>query len=250
MRHESQNQTARQTAGWNCQPGWVRKSWGNTVSPRTFLYVVFGARKTFQNIEKDKEECNQIPIFLPPRISRCLSFFLCQKIWETKDWIIRSVILDNGNAPSHPRAHSCPPEGGLKFGMVLSPSAFYSFTCMNMCYRSVTQLCPALWDPVDCSMPGFPVLHSPGGCSDSRAWSWWKWKSLSGVWLFATPWISPWKSLGQNTEWEAIPSPGDLLDPGIEPRSPALQADSLPARPPGKKYVGGGRSSWLLLPTG
>ena len=26
-----------------------------------------------------------------------------------------------------------------------------------------------------------------------------------------------------------FPSPGDLPDPGIEPRSPALQADSLPS---------------------
>ena len=31
-----------------------------------------------------------------------------------------------------------------------------------------------------------------------------------------------------------IPSPGDLPDPGIEPGSPALQADSLPSEPPGK----------------
>ena len=30
------------------------------------------------------------------------------------------------------------------------------------------------------------------------------------------------------------PSPGDLPDPGIKPRSPALQADSLPSEPPGK----------------
>ena len=29
-------------------------------------------------------------------------------------------------------------------------------------------------------------------------------------------------------------SPGDLCDPGIELRSPALQADSLPSEPPGK----------------
>jgi len=28
--------------------------------------------------------------------------------------------------------------------------------------------------------------------------------------------------------------PGDLPDPGLEPRSPALQADSLPFEPPGK----------------
>ena len=30
------------------------------------------------------------------------------------------------------------------------------------------------------------------------------------------------------------PSPGDLTDPGIEPRSPALQANSLLSEPPGK----------------
>ena len=34
-------------------------------------------------------------------------------------------------------------------------------------------------------------------------------------------------------EWVAF-FPGDLPNPGIEPRSPALQADSLPAEPPGK----------------
>ena len=31
-----------------------------------------------------------------------------------------------------------------------------------------------------------------------------------------------------------FPSPGDLPDPGIEPRSPALQADALPSEPLGK----------------
>ena len=31
-----------------------------------------------------------------------------------------------------------------------------------------------------------------------------------------------------------LPSPGDLPDPGIEPGSPALQADALPSEPPGK----------------
>jgi len=31
-----------------------------------------------------------------------------------------------------------------------------------------------------------------------------------------------------------FPSPGYLPDPGIKPVSPALQADSLPAEPPGK----------------
>ena len=31
-----------------------------------------------------------------------------------------------------------------------------------------------------------------------------------------------------------FPSPGDLPNPGIEPRSPALQADTLTSEPPGK----------------
>ena len=34
-------------------------------------------------------------------------------------------------------------------------------------------------------------------------------------------------------EWH-FSSPGDLSNPGIEPRSPSLQADSLPAEPQGK----------------
>ena len=34
-------------------------------------------------------------------------------------------------------------------------------------------------------------------------------------------------------EWVAIPPPGDLPNPGIEPRSPTLQVDSLPSEPPG-----------------
>ena len=38
--------------------------------------------------------------------------------------------------------------------------------------------------------------------------------------------------------WSGLPfpSPGDLPDPGIEPWSPSLQADSLPSEPPGKPH--------------
>ena len=53
-------------------------------------------------------------------------------------------------------------------------------------------------------------------------------------------------------EWVAIPSPGDLPNPGIEPRSPALQTNSLPAEPPGKpKNTGVGSLSLLhrIFPT-
>jgi len=35
--------------------------------------------------------------------------------------------------------------------------------------------------------------------------------------------------------WSGFTFPsGDLPDPGIEPRSPPLQADTLPSEPPGK----------------
>ena len=44
---------------------------------------------------------------------------------------------------------------------------------------------------------------------------------------------SPWNSLSRDTGVGSFLQ-GDLSDPGIEPRSPALQADSLPSEPPGK----------------
>ena len=54
--------------------------------------------------------------------------------------------------------------------------------------------------------------------------------------------------------WSGLPfpSPGDLLNPGIEPRSPTLQADSLPAEPQRKpKNTGVGSLSLLqwIFPT-
>ena len=39
-------------------------------------------------------------------------------------------------------------------------------------------------------------------------------------------------------EWDAFPSPVNLLNPEIEPESPALQADSLPSEPPEKPIQG------------
>ena len=70
-------------------------------------------------------------------------------------------------------------------------------------------------------------------------------KSLSHVRLFATPWTvalqaPPSMGFSRQEYWSGLPfpSPGDLPDPGIEPRSPTLQADALTSEPPGKpKYV-------------
>ena len=38
-------------------------------------------------------------------------------------------------------------------------------------------------------------------------------------------------------EWVAFPSPEDLPNPGIEPRSPTLRRGSLPAEPQGKPEI-------------
>ena len=64
----------------------------------------------------------------------------------------------------------------------------------------VTHLCLTFCDPMDCSLPGASV-----------------------------PEILQARIL----EWVAIPFSRGLPDPGIEPLSPASQADSLPSEPPG-----------------
>ena len=51
--------------------------------------------------------------------------------------------------------------------------------------------------------------------------------------------------------WSGLPfpSPGDLPDPAIKPRSPTLQADILPSEPPGKfvSYTLPGRYKLKIL---
>ena len=65
--------------------------------------------------------------------------------------------------------------------------------------NEVAQSCATFWDPMDCSPTR--ILH---------------------------PWNFPGKS------GLPFPSPGDLPNTGIEPRSSALQADALPSEPPGR----------------
>ena len=67
-----------------------------------------------------------------------------------------------------------------------------------MCESEVAQSCLTLCNPMDCSLPGSSV-H---GFSRQEYWS--------GL---------------------PFPSPGDLPDPGIEPGSPAFQADTLTCEP-------------------
>ena len=68
-----------------------------------------------------------------------------------------------------------------------------------------------------------------------------KLKLLSRIQLFETPWTIAYQappSMGFSRQeyWSGLPfpSPGDLLNQGIEPGSPALQTDALLSEPPGK----------------
>ena len=83
-----------------------------------------------------------------------------------------------------------------------------SWGCGGVIYSMVTVgpslSCPTLCSPMDCSPPGSSV-H---GISQARV--------LGGL-LF--------------------PPPGDLPNPGIEPASPALQADSSSSEPPGEPFI-------------
>ena len=61
-------------------------------------------------------------------------------------------------------------------------------------------------------------------------------KSLSRVRLLVTSWtiacqVPPSLGFSRQEYWSGLlfPSPGDLLDPRVEPGSPELQADSLPS---------------------
>ena len=74
------------------------------------------------------------------------------------------------------------------------------------------------------------IIHTH---KDLQCWS------LSRVRLFETPWIVACKPLlpmgfSRQEYWGGLPfpSPGDLPDLGVEPWSPALQADSLLSEPP------------------
>ena len=108
----------------------------------------------------------------------------------------------------------------------------------------VAQPCPMLFDPTDCSPPGSSVHGgSPGkntgvGCHAllQAELSWAELKLLSRVRLFATPWTVAYQappSMGffRQEYWSGlpVPSPRDLPNRRIKPRSPALRTNALPS---------------------
>ena len=107
--------------------------------------------------------------------------------------------------------------------LLLSSLIIFTVTTLN-CFLSSS--------PPHLFFLGFYLVHSKVKV---------KVKSLSQVRLFVTLWTvalqaPPSMGFSRQEYWSGLPSPspGDLPDPGIEPRSPTLQADALPSEPPGK----------------
>ena len=101
-------------------------------------------------------------------------------------------------------------------------------------------------DPLhpDFSLPFLLSLNSMINHYTHSLMKWSKVKSLSSVRLFVTPWTGAYQappSMGCSRQeyWSRLPfpSPGDLPNSGIEPWSPALQADALTSELPGKPFL-------------
>ena len=96
---------------------------------------------------------------------------------------------------------------------------------------------------------GFPALQEDSLPTELPGKPPKKWKSLSCVWLLVTPWTVQARKL----EWVAFPfSRGSSQgsNPGLQPRSPALQADSLSAELLGKPqslHVAQQSHSWAYI---
>ena len=114
------------------------------------------------------------------------------------------------------------------------PSCLELLFLGSMAFMVMDSLWLAMTQP-HCQDPSLPFTSIPNnGC-----------KSLSCVQLFVTLWTVAHQAplsvgFSRPEYWSGLPfpSPGDLPDPGIEPGSPTLQADSLPA----------GKAIYLLPP--
>ena len=112
------------------------------------------------------------------------------------------------------------------------------FQHLLLCYTIdfvICQISPLSIIPSHCRLVCFLTHSVPKPCTKVKV------KSLSHVWLFVTPWTvayqAPWSiEFSRQEYWSGLPfpSPGDLPNPGVEPRSSALQADTLPSEPPEK----------------
>ena len=126
----------------------------------------------------------------------------------------------------------------------LKPSLFVNvshFTCCPGLSTLLWDTSKAHWMAKNSKSAALLLCSAHSARQISMTWVKVKVKSLSRVRLFATPWTAAYQappSVGFSRQEYCsgvpFPSPRDLPNPGIEPRSPAWQAGALPSEPPGK----------------
>ena len=88
--------------------------------------------------------------------------------------------------------------------MTVTIKVYLNLVVLSLNWIEVSQFCPTLYDPMD----------------------------------YITCQVLPSVGFSRQEYWNGLPfpSPGDLPNSGIKPRSPTLQADSLPTEPPGNLH--------------
>ena len=131
---------------------------------------------------------------------------ICPQIWKTQQW----------------------PQDWKRSIFIPIPKKDSDKECSNYCTVTAKSLqsCLTLSDPIDDSPPGFPipardVLQARTlewvAISFSNAWKWnVKVKSLSHVWLLATPWTAAHQappSIGFSSQqyWSGVPLPSPMI---------------------------------------
>ena len=117
---------------------------------------------------------------------------------------------------------------------LIALQCYVNFCCTMKWIRSMYTYIPSLLSllPTPCPIAPnlviteywaeLPVLYKPSRQLSICRAGISRWKSLSRVWLFATPWTIQCMEFSRPEHWsgEPFPSPGDLPKPGIEPGPP------------------------------
>ena len=227
-------------------PFWVRERWGLNNSHTGIAHLASASPGRRELPEEEASVPLTRILSAPPDLegmgprSVCVCVCVCVSGADTPHCLPFSPDMTTyGSLP-------CPSRSGLAAcpsGSLLVPRALPN-TMQSWAHHALPASCPSAgiltsmrqeksaWHCHHCISrltQAFPI---------TRKWK--KVKLLSHVLLFATPWtVAPQAPLSmgffRQEYWSGLPfsSPKDLLDPGIELRSSALQADSSLSEPPG-----------------
>ena len=129
--------------------------------------------------------------------------FSRQEYWSSLHSLLQGIFLTQGLNPGFLHCRQILYHLSHQGSPVYKECTLYAHKVATAAAKSLHS-CPTLCDPIDSS----PLSSSVPGILQAR-----------------------------KLEWLPYLPPGDLPNPGIEPRFPALQADSVPSELPGKCHL-------------